>query len=260
MTYTKELVMSIVEKMLGPRPTGIYVPYDEYQYGESDDPSMSRIEDYEDDWKICDTKDFIVRRGATKVVITPLKEDFVIKLSITGTYFSESECHYYSCEYPCFPQKATENVLFKEEKIYNIAPPLLKKIIKPNLYIGSYNGIPIFIQEKVAYTWEYIKNKYDRKFNRTDVLRQETVKTIQGMSHREGESALLDDSFVNLICDWLGEEKTMSLLLELKKSNIYDLNDGNYGLDSKGRPCLFDIAGFDEDEFFDTNWQSQDYI
>lgn len=252
MTYTRDLVMSIVEEMLGPRPTGIYVPHDEYEFGGSDDPSMSRIEDYEDRWGIYDTEDYIVRRGASKVVIIPLKEDFVIKLGITGTYYSESECDYYNCEYPCFPEKATFNILFKENRLYNKMSDLLKRIVKPNIYIGSYNGIPIFIQERIANIWDHIKSKYDHKFRRAEDSKRNAVKSIQSASCRENDAPLLDDSFVNLIYDWLGEEDTMSLFLELKNSGIYDLNYENYGLDYAGRPCLFDIGGFDELEFFDT--------
>lgn len=269
MTYTKSEVYSILTDLLGENPEGIFIPSSEYEYGFSESPTMSKMNENET-WAVEEIEGFELCRGATKVVIRPVNADYVIKLNITGTYLTEEECEIAGLKYPYIDRHSSYDTLDYENAIYEELPDELRSIIKPNIYLGEYCGISIYIQEKIKYTYQEDSYSAEIRFSEISDNKKDFIKTVLTKSKPAGwskNSTLFPEEFVADMVSKFGEKKTEKILMQLKDSCIYDLNFYNFGYDKEGFPCLFDIGGFQEDEFFDqdidyynTDWGILEWI
>lgn len=245
MVATKDYVFSLLSDFIGESANKILVPSSEYEYGTSPDPTIAMDEDG-DIWNIEDMIGYSVMRGATKVVIIPTQEDFVIKLNITGTYLSEKECETFGYEFPHIDRVSIQNILDEEIAMYDNMPTELKEFIKPNIFIGYFNNIPVYIQEKIKASYEYSEEaSWERFIKRGDSLKVTEVQTVNKHLIPSFPAPFISDMF-----EIFGEENTKTILCQLRESAVYDLNYGNFGYDMENKPCLFDIGGFDEAEFF----------
>lgn len=246
----KDYIFQIVSLMIGDNATEILIPSSEYEYGISDDPAVSMSEDNEI-WEIEDCHGYHVMRGATKVVIIPSEEDFVIKLNITGTYLTEKECQDYGLEYPHMDRRSKQNVLDEENAIYEDIGMRAQKFIKPNIYVGDFNNIPVYIQEKIKIAYDFGSGPSEKKYSKTEDNIKWIVNSIGEMTKPAGwHTSLFPNPFIYDMIQAYGEDDTAMILAQLRDAAIYDLNYGNFGYDMKGLPCLFDIGGFSEEEFF----------
>lgn len=251
MTYTKEVVMSIVRDFLGDNAQGVYIPSEEYEWGMSDLCAVSEMDEDGIAWEIEEITGFDLCRGATKVVIVPINEDYVIKLNITGTYLTKEQCRDAGLSYPCIDRTASSDTMDYENALYEDIPEELQSIIKPNILIGEYRGMPIYIQEKIKTTYENCCHVVEKCYENADQQLVTSVQSIVANTCPAGyRSSILPEAFICDMVKAFGEQLTEQMLLQLKESSIYDLNFGNFGYDKSDKPCLFDIGGFDEGEFF----------
>lgn len=261
MTYSKEKILSIVQDFLGNNPTGVYAPSSDYEYGISDLPAVSKL-NFDDVWTIEGINGFDIYRGATKVVISPYKSDYVIKLNITGTYLTEDECKEVGLEYPYIDRVSKQDILDEEIALYENVGDELKAFIKPNIFIGRYNGIPVYIQEKVFTTYEYTEWTISQKFRQQTPRHKQLTNRLAEKTIPAGwRSKIFPEAFISDMILAYGVMYAWKILTQISEAGISDLNYGNFGYDKNGLPCLIDIGDFCEEEFFcqdvhfyDTDW------
>ena len=96
-------------------------------------------------------------------------------------------------------------------------------------YLDSYNGIPIYLQEKITIIGKQGIHASDKSL---------------GFCATHIDSLNGDDYFNAILVDYYGEEKCLALFNFWEKVNVNDLHNHNFGyLDS--RPIFFDYCGFD---------------
>ena len=202
-------------------------------------------------WTIEDTYYCSIMRGATKIVLIPRGGDYVIKLNIDGTYLTERECDLCGLEYPHIDRRSVENVLDEEIALYESAPAELKEFIKPNIYVGDFNNIPVYVQEKIGSIYENVAWSSEERYKDSSKENHGVIESISNSIKPAGwSSSLFPDPFINDVVENFGEAKAYTILMQLKEQPIFDFNYGNFGYDQKNIPCLIDIGDFSEDEFF----------
>lgn len=263
MNYNKDEVLKIVKIALGDTPTGIYISKNEYEWGTSEGV-LSSIENRH--WVQDFYRDFCgevqIAKGATKVCLIPEKTDYVIKMNITGQYegiYEDGE----TCK-ECYPEDNEEPIDFqivknssgidtlKEEiEIFNDAPAELQLLLKPPQFICDYNGIPIYIQEKIA-------SVADDGLGKLKQYSKETIVTARDISAStipvECEYPIFPLLFITLLVQTYGAEISEAALMAFNESQITDMNGGNYGIDRDGCPCVIDYGGYDDEAF----WAQED--
>lgn len=242
-------VMSIVREILGDNATGVYIHHSvvtrDLFYDQA--PLTSTLG--ECPFIIEDTKHFKVFYGATKLCIYPCnrKIKWVIKIPITGVYnpvyeFGLSGVTEEDWQYePTFSKLedagiANYDSCDEEIAIYENSTSDAQNYMSPNILIGRYNNIPIYIQEKV-YTCEagdsYTFSTFDYK---EGFLRHEIDYLYDLNTNFE------DDAFFYNIILRSGVQKALEVISEL--GDIDDIHQGNYGYNYEGKPVIFDYAGY----------------
>jgi len=253
MTYSKAEVFSIVREMLGDGAEDIYLPSEEFEIGCSDAFPIS-LGTY-GAFNVEGTMEVEVYRGATKVVLVPVQSDYAIKLNISGTYLTEDECDEAGFQYPHIDRLSSENVLDEENIMFESLPKELKEIILPNIYIGDCGNIPVYIQKKVKATYGRVTGLAEARYKAKGKSRTTSVQKALKSSTPVGLNwiihSVLPEAFVSDLIDFYGEEKASLILQQLSVSEITDLNYENFGYDMEDRPCIFDIAGYNENDFFE---------
>lgn len=258
MTYNKEDVLRMVQDMLGEDASGLYISEDEYEYGEECDV-LSNVEYF---FRVSETSYIDVKKGASKVVLIPRHEDYVIKMPITGIY-QIKDLHDPDFTYPEDPdyeivRTSSYNVLDEEMAMYDDMPELLKTFCKPLIYIGTYHDIPIYIQEKISDTWMDV-NQYDNQYKIcSNAIKSEAriiLNSTKQFTADGREREIFPIEFVEHIVKDYGK-KAESLIQEVIEANIYDLNEANYGFDLMGKVCLIDYGGYDDSAYWaqESDW------
>lgn len=265
MNYSREEVLEIVREMLGENIEGIYIPSEEFELGVSDAFPISNT-DY-GAWDIENTDEVEVYRGATKIVFVPAHKDYAIKLNISGTYLTEDECKDANYLYPHIDRISTKDVLEEENVIFEDLSDELKELIFPNIYVGKYEEISVYIQKKIKKTYDEAIGAAWIRYSNEGKKRIESVHRALKRSTPFGLNwaihAVLPEPFISDMIDFYGEEKVEYMLQHLVTSGIDDLNYSNFGYDINDKPCIFDIAGFNEVDFFDYDehfYDSQKYL
>lgn len=247
MNYNKQEVMNIVRQILGDNATGVYI-----------NDQVMRRDLYNDDMPLVSTlgktpfiiestDDFRVDYGLTRLCIIPVnkKIDWVIKIPITAVYkeefFDEDEGEYYNWEDDNFIgliQVGTSECdsCDEERAMYENASSDAKKFMADNYYVGNYNGIAIYVQEKTVYCdcgagWNKSRFGHD-----CDFLRHEVEYLFDIGADIEAEIFLYN---VILL---VGFKKAIQIFEEFGEFD--DLHEHNYGFNSQGIPVLFDYAGY----------------
>lgn len=248
MEYDVSEIMRIVRFMLGDDATGVYINTCEYSWGERGD-IISEITD--DPWLVESTGNISVYRGATKVVFVPKdkKIPYVIKLVVTGIYSSErdEEDPWYSHKNVTLIRESECDILDMENAMIENMGEEVAEFIKPNIYVGEYNGISVYIQEKVRCTQEQLDNAGSCAYTPKD-----TRKDISDGIDRVNDkycTGICWEFLYNMI-EYYGEETVKEMLELLEQECVYDLHEGNYGYDYSGRPVLIDIGGYDSQYFW----------
>lgn len=189
---------------------------------------------------------FHISSGASKCVIIPEGEDYVIKIPYTGQYI-ESDWD----EEPSYYEDFTEAGACRQwdycqaEAIrYEVTAAVnLNKYFAPTIFIGYTNfDFPIYIQpkcEELAYAYknEEYSSSMEEKMKTSDILNSE----------------INYEADCNMPCiplDWLtsfrfayGEDELIRFLNFLRNEEWGDFRDENIGF-FNGRPIVFDYSDF----------------
>lgn len=248
MHYNISDINKILDIVLGDEATGIYINSDSV-------PDDNIVIDYPiytnlstrttiDYWE--DYEDFKFDCGATKLIIIPKNKDYVIKIPFTGLYTFETDDNVEDNEKDIISVNYNQmDICEREIDIYKKASGLLKKIIAPNIYVGTYKNIPIYIQKKIKKNFvdSYFGHLYeDDYFSRYSSFNRKKI--IEKIS--EDSDYYLNRVYVDLIMKTYGIKNTLNMLKEMNTC-IEDLHEFNYGFDFNGNCVLFDIGGYSED-------------
>ena len=133
-------VIDLVRHWLGKYVTGIWIPVGLY-LGEN---SCSIFSNLEEGFEIKSTDEVEVKFGTTKLILIPKNKSYVIKITISGTCDLDCESGWYIVQ----ENLASNDILSYENYLYNKMSKDLQKIVLPNHYIGEFNGLRIYIQDK----------------------------------------------------------------------------------------------------------------
>ncbi len=260
MTIDKDEIFSILSDILGENADGIYV-------------NERTIEDDNDELPIFSTKDFssivtntnthndyfTIYNGVSRVCFVPSKRDYVIKIAISGTYdytanledrdweeFNKDFYNKYGYEIDYdvdFPSESLSHERFlndnvdlmeEENKMRLNSDTITREILVPNIFIGMWHGMKIYIQDKVEYVGQlpddYLIPSYD-----------EIEETLNGVC----KYTMPADLAYALYKDY-GEDLFVKIAKDFRKNFITDLHEGNFGIDCCNNIRVFDYAGYDE--------------
>ena len=179
--------------------------------------------------------------GASKLVILPREENFVIKIPFTGTYMGG--------EYYCFSEAGllTGNVnnewdyCHTEEEVYNLAiSHHVEDVFCKTELVGCVNFHPIYIQE-FAEVLENLPITSDACANAEDSLisllktNKPFMKKVNNLDGNINKFWLMD------VYNYFGERLFEDIVSFI--DGIDDLHDGNVGYVGD-RPVLVDYSGF----------------
>jgi hypothetical protein len=224
--YNPEEIKAILEIMLGDDVEGIFVAQ---ELLDDNDDEMPIYSNWTTAYEIQETYCCKISCGCTKLVIIPRDKDYVIKLPIT---------HIYEDEEITMQLDQEEDIFAEEKALYDSSTETLQNFILPNYYIGEYQGIPVFVQEKA-------------EFDIATPLSEKVLVSDQIVSSIREETDFYSFSvaFVKDMVRYFGQIETKELIGELLDYEIVDLHRGNYGYTLEGKPCLIDIGGYREDRW-----------
>lgn len=232
----REEVYSILREILGRDATGIYIPM-VAPHGEA--YSTVTKEGY--GREIEETDDVTIQYGASRFVIIPYDLPYVIKLPITAVYDTRSfggEKQFY-----CYKRHSGYDLMEHENELYYQAEaeyPECADMLLENAWIGKYNGISVWIQDKVEGTQNQLGD-----YSRFRTASQEEKQEVYN-SHDILWGDDIDNDFILIILRKYGAKITQKAMKMINELGLSDLHGGNIGYLSDGSPVLFDYGGYSE--------------
>lgn len=256
MNFNKEEIMSIVAEILGSEATGLYINeaivHRDLSY--EDVPLLSTVGAMP--FAVEDIEGYSISYGMTKLCICPDNKhiDWVIKIPITGIYeeeyFDDDEDLSFTEDNDNFKEvkvvgKAISDVCDEELAIYENYSSDVKELMAKNYFIGEYNGIPIYVQERVFSCENECAVNYANYGEALDDFIMHEIDYLM-----EINSDIDDSDFAYNIIMHYGIIKAIEIYNEI--SDLDDMHKGNYGFNMKGKAMIFDYAGYSRDyyEFF----------
>lgn len=262
----KEKVFEILNEMLGEDAEGLYC-YDDVIEGAGEDFFYTQVcKNYLNN-DVCEIEDVEIQHGVCKYVIIPNEGDYVIKLPIMGTFdyvtqvkhvnekgqeeflflFDENDIdeaveqgwQIVDSKIEAVKTMQKHNIMEIENDIYNNAPEILKDFLLPNIFIGYFNSIPVYIQRKISKTVRDTSSYSAITEADNDI----NVKTIRSESH-VGVPSL----FIKKNIEFFGFEKALKIMTAISDIKLEDLHTANLGYLEDGTPCVFDFGGYNEEE------------
>jgi hypothetical protein len=181
------------------------------------------------------------RCGATQFVIIADDLDYVVKIPFCGCwefpYDEEKEERIYSYGLEFFSFEKYRNYCDHAIDIYEKAElSEVNDIFAETIFLGkSKNGYPIYIQEKIAATWE--DDETPRNPSRDSMRKASDI-----AAHRLSPFPI---QWVAVAIENYGED-FVEKLIDFCKENVDDLHHGNIGYRTDGTPVIIDYAGYYE--------------
>lgn len=244
MKYNVNEIMDLVKEVLGEDADGIYLNQNDFDDGENNLYSTEDGSYVISEWSI----NYCTRHGLSRFVIIPDEGDYVIKLPITGIYdFVDSEDEegdwIREMRIVAKADDTCDDPTEDEICFYNNASKAIKQVLLPNIFIGAYNGIPVYIQRKITETYDSSKNSYRPLSLDEHVL---IKRTMTKATKIDDCYPPCPDAFTLDIINFYGAKKAESMLKFLYERN--DLHGGNIGY-IDGRPVVFDYGGFNGEDY-----------
>ena len=209
------------------------------------------VEFVENDLHFPKNFNFEWRTGATKLVILPENEDFVIKISFNGRYFDEEidyetgevlyegEWAYFSSDDYYYEDEFDGDYCGREERISNCANEEdLIECFAAVEYVGSCGDYAIYKQEKVTSIMSEVE---DEKWDSLSMAKKDSVRS----KCQELDVCCINVCWINDFLSFFGEEILKQLNNFINEFNINDLHSSNIGYIGK-RPVLVDYSGYFE--------------
>lgn len=240
MFYSKTEVFKIVSEVFGEKMNGVYLDSD-FVFGESTLKdifySTNEIENGKAIRFVQNDKlraKFFITAGTTKIVIAPVDMDYVIKIPVCGTCKAIEGIDLYKIDSVIYLDE--DNIFDAEDFAYRFSMRDAKATILQNILVGEFNGIPIYVQEKVVHT--------GRDYG---VVIPQTIKEINEIAGVEDEDDLntYEPTFIYEVAKWYGIQTANALI----HTDLSDIHGGNYGFLADGRPVVFDLGGVDYSSF-----------
>ena len=252
MNYNKKDIMEIVEIILGENADGIYVSQEviDRDVSVGDTPIYSLLGKIP--FEIMPIEDYYVEMGMSKICIIPKRRtDWVIKIPITGIYcekWSDDEEDFYDYDSENFLGyekigKAICDLCDEERVLYADSSDELKRVLANIEYVGEYNGIPVYVQERVKVI-EFLATTKDKKFSLgSSSFISNEIDRIDDIVDDSEDSSNFSDSFIANIILKIGFLKAVKVFEEIIRE-ITDIHEWNYGYDYNGDAKLFDYSGY----------------
>lgn len=258
MDYNANEIYEMLEAVLGNDADGIYACEREND-GDLDDCPIFSDTDFcwQVDNRVRYNNGYIdVKHGATRIVFIPNNKDYVIKMSITGYYdFDNIDIPnaYDIASYPEYLRmykllNSGCDLMFEENEIRDAACEELQSILLPNIYIGEWHQMSVYIQQKVATTFRDVRSSGISTPSESKT-REEIYNSIDCLGDSFEESPLFA-AFVYDLLEIEGTEQTKIICDELYRLDISDLHGNNVGYTTDGECVIFDYAGFDEEYLY----------
>jgi hypothetical protein len=239
MTIDKNEVLNIVSCILGEDCEGIYAPRTWVDYG-SDDGDFFTTKNF--DFKIEETDEIELSKGCTKLVIMPKYKDYVIKMLITDIIDED-----YDEDYHLILDNTVCNSIANEIGVYDDASDTLQDSLIPNVYIGEYCGMEVYVQERIKESYCQRYPHYVEDTLIKGLSQKETTQITHTMDSANNDEIQI--LFVKDMIDYYGEEETINILSEIKEFGIDDLHGNNYGYTYDDKPVFFDYGGYSSDMY-----------
>lgn len=292
----KEKVRKYCIEALGPHPCGVYADYEDITYGSDTVSVYTDSARDSDNNEILPGIDYELSFGASKMVIVPDDEDFVIKVEVTATVDKEGNVIQEMNPY--------DSILEKEACIVDRISDKAALGFFPVQKIFKHGEIDIYVQEKFdrqirEYEYTTDKNVEDEsiKYNKfadarwgycsgnRDLNAKEGENEVWGRSRRvqyfyerfksvvkESEVKMIDelteindfgsDSII-IYDNWIkryGFETAKEILQSISDEDIHDLHGGNIAYDKSGVIKLSDFGGYDDNEHWCLTEYGDKYI
>lgn len=148
-------------------------------------------------------------------------------------------------EFRCYAERSefdlmdSENAIVDELKeICEIASAdVIDEIFLSNEYVGTFNGIPVWIQRKISCTQD------NAPYTKLTEGQRALVSKTSPSSH-------LSDYFILALINVYGVAITRDITSAISCCGISDLHDGNIGYLADDAPVIFDYAGYEEEEIW----------
>lgn len=175
--------------------------------------------------------------GASKLVIEPYDEDYVIKIPYNGQYYSSSKkfksflCANTSDKY-FWDYCMTETLVWRMAKAENVHKAFAKERM-----IGMVNGHPIYVQQKAE-----VFTDSDSYYSDDESKREKTLDYCE----QEGLSPFYDEGLIWQAdaLEYYGPTQFNKIMSFIEDNNIGDFHNGNLGY-IKNKPVFLDYSGFD---------------
>lgn len=185
-----------------------------------------------------ETLGFNWRSGASKLVIIPADKDFVIKIPCKYEYDGDEDTYKGACKFGPDGEVLDFgwNYCGLEEAIYQAAVKAgIEKLFAETIYIGVYDGYPIYIQEKCK-IFNDIRNTEDYP----EKSKKKSLKLC-----RDNNWYCFNEYWLSDVLDYYNtDNEFMKLNKFIESYNISDLHFGNVGYRYDGSPVLIDYSDF----------------
>ena len=253
MNFNKKEIMNIVAQILGNNATGIYIHRDVVKRNIDYEDASLLSSVGENPFYIEGIEGFEIHYGMTKLCIYPLsrKIPYVIKIPITHIYkYEENENNdedYYDEDEDFFINRkaikigsAKQDACDVERVIFEYFSSNVQDIMAENYYIDTYNGIPVYIQEKA-----YVSYATNFSIHGCKVGLDNEISFLMDIN-----SDIENKDFVyNVILNY-GVKEAIEIF-EAIGNEIDDLHDENYGYNREGKPIIFDYAGYNRFDYYE---------
>lgn len=178
--------------------------------------------------------------GASKLVIIPDAQNFVIKIPFEGYHpeaeWDDEECEYYECDFEHFYGADTDNewdyceveaTRYELSKTYGVEECFAKC-----QKVAEIDGYPIYMQEKAE-----MYNCLD-----TSKHTEEDKKSVSKICSENCYNCFNAD-WLSDVFNYFGEKIFYVFMQFLSDFNVNDLHSGNIGY-INGRPVLIDYSGW----------------
>lgn len=236
MAYSYEEVMDIVSDVLGTDAEMLAI-HDDAAYGNIDMFDMPIYTNRNCDEFDVDAgyPDYHICAGRTKFIIEPKDLKYVIKIPFTHRWHeneNDGETYFNEVQY---------DILGEEENIYSRVSENVREFLLPNTFIGFFNRIPIYVQDKVDETL----GQKSCLFTYANLSPLEKKKASYLDSHTYSDIA-----GVHLIpyIEKMGMRKLIKTMSEID-NELSDLHDDNWGF-INDEIRIIDYGGYSSQELW----------